>query len=189
MILRSRRSFAILGVMIATFFVLIACGSTGTVAVNPTSTATSAPTATATTAPPTATPTHVPPTATPAPVPGVCNASDFPTSGIPGTSNGSPDTFAVPPLTYYHSLGGAAGSHPSYVCSSGNPSSILNFLKTSVPAGGWKITGTTSTTINAEKPDGHGDGFCYTNNITVGSHAGYPGEWDYVWHIPAATCV
>ncbi len=185
MLLRSRRLLAIIGVMIATFIALIACGSTGTVAVNPTATSTLA--ATATNAP---TNTPAPPTATPAPVPGVCNAADFPTTGGPlGTNNGSPGDFAVPPLTYYHSLGGAAGSHANYVCSSGNPTSILTFLKSSVPAAGWKITSTTSTTINAEKPDGYGDGNCFTNNITVGSHAGYPGEWDYVWHIPASPCV
>jgi len=187
MILRSRRFLVTFSVMIATFIALIACGSTGSVAVNPT--ATSAPTATATTVPPTVAPTHAPPTATPAPAPGVCNASDFPTTGLSAKTNGSPDNFAVPPLTYFSSFGGAAGSHPYVVCSSGNPSSILAFLKSSVPAAGWQITSTTSTTLAAEKPDGHGDGFCYTNDITVGSHAGYPGEWDYVWHIPAAPCV
>ena len=187
MILHSRRFLVTFSVMIATFIALIACGSTGSVAVNPT--ATSASTATATTVPPTVAPTHAPPTATPAPAPGVCNASDFPTTGLSAKTNGSPDNFAVPPLTYFSSFGGAAGSHPYVVCSSGNPSSILAFLKSSVPAAGWQITSTTSTTLAAEKPDGHGDGFCYTNDITVGSHAGYPGEWDYVWHIPAAPCV
>ena len=105
MILRSRRFLVTFSVMIATFIALIACGSTGSVAVNPT--ATSAPTATATTVPPTVAPTHAPPTATPAPAPGVCNASDFPTTGLSAKTNGSPDNFAVPPLTYFSSFGGA----------------------------------------------------------------------------------
>ena len=164
---------------------LMACGATTTVVVNGGGTPVAhVPTATSTTAP-TATATHPPaPTATPAPVPGVCNAADFPTK-----TNGGPSGFTYPPLTYYYDESPGAGNHPYALCSSGNATSIIAFMKTSIPAAGWKITGSTATTLSAENQTTPPSGSCYTVDITAGANASYPGEWSADFHPPIAACV
>jgi hypothetical protein len=124
------------------------------------------------------------------PAGGTCNAADFPTTGFFVKTNGGPSTdFQFPPVTYYVSLGGAAGSRPNIVCSAGNPSSILAFMKNSISKSKWKILSTSSTVITAELPVSPPNGFCYQLDVIVNGHAGYPGEWDYVWYVPAAACV
>lgn len=131
------------------------------------------------------TPTNSPqPTATDTPQAGVCNASDFPTTSPGGPSEG----FAYPPQTYYYSHGGAAGNHYYTFCSPGTPSSILTFLLQSMPAGGWTLTQSTATFIAAQMPTSPPSGYCYTVNIAVGGHPGYPGEWDANFHPPAVPC-
>lgn len=130
---------------------------------------------------PTATPA---PTATTGPTPGVCKASDFSMKMNGGPNEG----FAYPPLTYSSYEGNGAGNTYYVLCSSGTPTSILTFLKTSIPAGGWQVTSVTATTLAAQKPTNPATGFCYSLNITVGAHAGYPGEWDADFHPPALSC-
>lgn len=118
---------------------------------------------------------------------GTCKASDFPT-----TTNGSVGAaeFQSPPLTYYYAFAPGLGQYPYVVCSAGDPTSIITFLKKSIPAAGiWKITGSTATTISIEKPTTPASGFCSTAQITAGSQAGYPGEWGYTAHPPASPCV
>jgi hypothetical protein len=133
----------------------------------------------------TATPTTPPTaTATPAPVAGVCTAVDFPTK-----TTGGPGTFQYPPLTYYYDLTPGAGSHPYVLCSSGNATSILNFMKQSIPAAGWKINIASATTLTAQNSTTPPSGSCYTVDITVGNSASYPGEWTANFHPPIANCV
>jgi hypothetical protein len=81
------------------------------------------------------------------------------------------------------------GNHPYAMCSSGNPASILAFMKQSVVAAGWKITKTIATGLTAENPTNPPSGFCYTVDIGVGANASYPGEWVINFHPPAASCV
>jgi hypothetical protein len=134
---------------------------------------------------PTATATATPkPTATATPAPGVCDSADFPTK-----TNGGPSPFQYPPLTYYYDESPGMGNHTYLMCSSGNPSSILAFMKNSVTAAQWKVTSTTATTLSAENPTNPPSGFCYTVDITVGAKAAYPGEWSIDFHPPAAQCV
>ena len=166
---RGGRALA-LGIILVT---LMACGL-GTTTVSIILTPTAKPTATATPGP----------TATATPAPGVCDAADFPTK-----TTGTPGTFQYPPLTYYYDESPGAGSHPYLVCSSGNPASILAFMKSSVTAALWKVTSTTATTLEAENPTNPPSGFCYTVDITVGAKPAYPGEWSITFHVPAATCV
>jgi hypothetical protein len=150
----------------------------------PTPTSTPQPTPTSTPQP-TATSIPAPtPTSTPGPQAGVCNAADFPTH----TSGGPSATFAYPPLTYYYDIGPAAGNHYYVLCSSGTPTSIRAFLLQSIPAGGWTVTQTTATTIAAQKQTTPPSGYCYSVNITLGNHAGYPGEWDADFHPPILSC-
>jgi hypothetical protein len=161
---------------------LAACGSSSSTAAA-TSTATTP--ATATVAPsPTATATTAPPTATPTPAPGVCNPADFPTKTPGGPNHG----FQYPPLTYYYYQGSGAGNNYNVLCSSGTPDTILAFLKQSIPAGGWTIKSSTATTINATQTSAPQGGFCPSVDITVGSHVGYPGEWNADFHPPAGSC-
>jgi hypothetical protein len=81
------------------------------------------------------------------------------------------------------------GNHPYLICSSGNPTSILTFMKSSVVAAGWKVTTTTATTLTAENQTTPPSGVCYTVDITVGGHPGYPGEWNENFHPPIVSCV
>jgi hypothetical protein len=154
---------------------LMACGTTSTVTVAA-ATATPAATATATSTPA--------PTATATPAPGVCRSADFPTR-----TTGGPEGLQYPPLTYYYDLTPGMGSHPYQLCSSGTPSSIIAFMKTSVKAAGWKITNSTTTSLTAEKPTNPPSGYCYTVDMQAGTVAGYPGEWSANFHAPAAACV
>jgi hypothetical protein len=153
---------------------LMACGASTSVADVATATATAVPTATATPAP----------TSTPTPGPGVCKASDFPTK-----TPGGPSGFDYPPLTYSYDLTPGMGNHPYAMCSSGNPTSILTFMKNSVTTAGWKVTSTTAKTLEAENPTNPPSGFCYTVDVIVGGNASYPGEWTINFHPPAASCV
>lgn len=154
---------------------LMACGATTTVVVTGGTGGASA-TATATTPPA--------PTATATPAPGVCNPADFPTK-----TNGGPEGFQYPALSYYYDETPGAGNHPYVICSSGNPASILAFMQKSVTNAGWKITNSTATTLTAENPTNPPSGFCYTVDMTVGSNASYPGEWTANFHPPATNCV
>lgn len=164
--------YAALGLSVVS---LMACGATTTVLVTGGTSATPTATATATIPAPTATAT---------PAPGVCNPADFPTK-----TNGGPEGFQYPPLTYYYDETPGAGNHPYAICSSGNPTSILAFMKQSVTNAGWKITSTTATTLTAENPTNPPSGFCYTVDMSVGSNASYPGEWVANFHPPATNCV
>ncbi len=167
--------------VLSLLFLLVGCGQTVTVAVDPTVTMTSAATATSA---PAATATALPPTATSAPTAGVCNAADF-SSQIPG----GPDSgFQYPPLTYHGPQDAAAGTYRYFMCSSGTPTSILTFLEHAIPMGGWTITNTTSTTLNAVQTSLPQYGLCASVNLTVGSHTGYPGEWDAFFHSPTSNC-
>ena len=154
---------------------LMACGATTTVVIGGgTSTASVA----------AATATHAPPTATPTLAPGICKAAGFPT-----TTDGGPEGLTYPPLSYYYDLTPGAGNHPYAICSSGNPASILAFMKQSVVAGGWTLTASTSTTLTAQRPTTPPSGSCYTVNMTVGANASYPGEWSANFHPPIVSCV
>jgi hypothetical protein len=75
------------------------------------------------------------------------------------------------------------------MCSSGNPTSILAFMKQSVVAAGWKITTSTATSLTAEHPTTPPSAVCYTVDIYVGANASYPGEWLINFHPPIAACV
>lgn len=154
---------------------LMACGTTSTVTV---AAATATPAATATA---TATPA---PTATATPAPGVCKASDFPTR-----TPGGPEGLQYPPRSYYYDLTPGMGSHPYLICSSGTPTSIITFMKSSVVAGGWKVIHSTATSLTAEKPTNPPSGSCYTVDMTTGAISGYPGEWSANFHAPIASCV
>lgn len=158
---------------------LLACGATTTVVVTggggATATATSAATATATKPPD--------PTATATPAPGVCDSASFPTK-----TNGGPGGFQYPPLTYYYDQSPGAGNHYYTICSSGNPSSILAYMKQSVAAAGWKVVGTSATTLSAQQPTNPPSGYCYEVDMTVGGTAGYPGQWLADFHPPIASC-
>ncbi len=167
---RHTRAFLLAGALLP----LLAGCATTTPNAAATPTATVAPTATATPAP----------TATLTPAPGVCNAADFPTK----TSGGPDEGFHYPPLTYSYAQGNAAGNHYFVLCSSGTSSTILAFLQQSIPAGGWTIKSMTATTINATQTSKPQGGFCPSVDITVGSHAGYPGEWNADFHPPAGAC-
>jgi hypothetical protein len=138
----------------------------------------------------TATATLPPPTATLAP--GICNAADFPTrtlSGPPTSSfNGPAVGFAYPPTTYFTHVTDADGTYLYWVCSAGNPISIFAFMQQSIPAGGWTITAKTATTLMAVQSNAPQEGLCSFVNIRVGTHGGYPGEWDAVFHSPTANC-
>ena len=158
---------------------LVGCGDTVTVVVSPTATSTVAVTATSAA---TATPTA--PLATATPAPGVCNAADFPTQ----LAGGPDPSFQYPPLTYHGPEDAAAGTYRYFMCSSGTPTSILAFLQHAIPAGGWKITATTATTLNAVQVNRPQEGLCASVNLTVGAHAGYPGEWDAYFHSPTSSC-
>jgi hypothetical protein len=74
------------------------------------------------------------------------------------------------------------------MCSSGNPSSILAFMKTSVAAAGWKIVSSTATTLSAQQPTNPPSGFCYEDDITVNLAAAYPGQWEINEHPPIPPC-
>ena len=171
------------GVLFLSLLVLLSgCDGTTIVVVAPTATPTNASAATATVPPATATATIPPATATPAP--GVCNAADF-ASKIQG---GPDPSFQYPPLTYHGIEDAAAGTYFFQVCSSGTPSSILAFLTHAIPAGGWTITANTATTLNAVQTNHPQSGLCASVNLTVGSHAGFPGEWDAYFHSPTSSC-
>src|SRR6516165_8734772 len=97
------------------------------------------------------------PTTMPTLAPGVCRAADFPppirqqpnppTGGDPGPFYGAPiSDFRFPPLTYYYDFGAAAGTHHWAMCSSGDPSSILIFMRQSIAGSSWMI-------INTPTPD------------------------------------
>lgn len=175
-----RHPLIIAGSLIALLLVLLACGSAGSIATGSTATATLAPTATLL---PTSTATLVP-TTIPTPAPGVCNAADFLTK-----TNGGPGFgFAYPPLTYYFAELPGAGHEPFVMCSSGTPASILIALKNAFPAGGWTISGSNATTIFVEKPTSPPTADCFTIDLIVGGHPGYPGEWDIDAHPPEITC-
>lgn len=133
---------------------------------------------------PTIAPTATIPLATATPAPGMCNAADFPTQ-IPG---GPDPSFQYPPLTYHGPEDGAAGTYRYFMCSSGTPTSILAFLEHSIPAGGWTIKATTTTTLTAVQTNHPQEGLCASVNLAVGSHAGYPGEWDAFFHSPTSSC-
>jgi hypothetical protein len=75
------------------------------------------------------------------------------------------------------------------MCSSGDATSILAFMKQSVMASGWKITNATATSLYAENPTSPPSGYCYTVNVLVGGSASYPGEWSINFHPPAETCI
>ena len=152
---------------------LMACGASTTVAALATATPTTIPTATVTPAP----------TATATPAPGVCNPADFPTK-----TAGGPSGFQYPPLSYYYEGTPGMGNHPYAMCSSGDPASILAFMKNSVTAAGWKVTISSSTSLEAENPTNPPSGYCYTVGIQVGSNASYPGEWAINFHPPAVPC-
>ncbi len=178
MIAGLRTRGAMLSLLIATFALLPAC-SIGT----------------ATTLPmpvPTLTPSPMPtPSPSPAPVAGVCNPADFPSGqGPTGARVDGPPTQDIqyPPLTYYFTIGGTAGSHVYTVCSSGDAASILAFMKDSIPAGGWTILETTATTIRAQKPTNPPSGYCYSLAVKVGQDAAYPGEWTITFYSPATAC-
>jgi hypothetical protein len=120
---------------------------------------------------------------------GVCNAADFPTTGTFVKTNGGPTTdFQFPPFTYSVSLGGAAGMRPYLVCSAGDSTSILAFMKSSISKSNWKILSTSATNIFAQLPVSPPNGLCSTINIAVGPYAGYPGEWQYTGHVPVEPC-
>ncbi|HEY7833752.1 MAG TPA: hypothetical protein VIG30_09300 [Ktedonobacterales bacterium] len=155
---------------------LMACGSTTTIVQG----GGGSPTAPAATATSTATPA---PTATATPAPGVCDPAAFPTK-----TNGGPGGFQYPPLTYSYDETPGAGNHPYLMCSSGNPSSILAFMKTSVAAAGWKIVSSTATTLSAQQPTNPPSGFCYEDDITVNLAAAYPGQWEINEHPPIPPC-
>jgi hypothetical protein len=152
--------------------------------VAPQPTATSAPQPTATSTPqPTA--TSVPaPTATSGPKAGTCKAADFPTKTPGGPSEG----FSYPPKTYYYDIGPGAGNHYYVFCSPGSPATISAFLVQALTMGGWTVTGSSSTAIAAQKPTTPATGYCYSVEITLGNHAGYPGEWDADFHPPILSC-
>jgi hypothetical protein len=169
-------------ILMASFLVMLlaslsACSNTVTVSL-----ASTAPPAV--TGEPTFTPTSAP-TLTATPAAGACNVADFPTQTPGGPSSG----FQYPPLTYFYDGGSAAGNHYYQLCSSGDAASILAFLQHSIPLGGWTITSVTATTLSASQTSKPvTGGFCPSVNITVGSHAGYPGEWDADFHPPASLC-
>lgn len=173
MITRFPHGMVLCGALLSMLCLLVGCGNTVTVVVAPTAMATSVATATATIPPATATPAS-----------GVCDAADFPTK-FPG---GPDPSFQYPPLTYHGSLDGAAGNEYYGLCSSGDPASILAFLEHSIPAGGWTVTATTATTLNALHTSAPQDGFCASVDITVGTHPGFPGEWGADFHPPAVPC-
>jgi hypothetical protein len=173
--------FIVAGSLIFLVFLLSGCSDSTLTIVASTPTATSAPAVTATVPPATATP-----------APGVCNAANF-TAKIPGgptTSSplGPPVGFQYPPSTYYSFRGAATGNYFYFMCSSGNPASILAFMKNSIPAGGWTIKTTTATTVYAIQTSVPQEGLCASVNVTVGSQPAYPGEWDAVFHAPTASC-
>lgn len=168
--------FAALGLCVVS---LMACGATTTIVINGGASPTAKVTAIAT-----ATATPPAPTSTATPAPGVCNPADFPTK-----TNGGPGSFQYPPRTYYYDETPGAGNHPYALCSSGNPSSILAFMKTSVAAAGWKITSTTANSLEAQNPTSPPSAYCYTVDMQVGGNASYPGEWGANFHPPIATCV
>ncbi len=164
------------GALLAFLFIFTGCGATDTVTAVATIPPTSPATATATLVP------TVAPTLTPAP--GVCNATDFPTK----TTGGPYTSFQYPPLTYYFHITDAAGTYYYVMCSSGDPTSILAFLESSLPAGGWKVTTSAATTLTAVQSNNPQEGMCAWVNVTVGAHAGYAGEWDATFHSPTMTC-
>jgi hypothetical protein len=133
---------------------------------------------------PTATSSGPVPTPTATPQLGVCKASDFPTKTPGGPSEG----FAYLPHTYYYDLGQGAGNHYYVLCSPGTPATISAFLVQALPAGGWTVTQSSSTKIAARKPTTPASGYCYSVDMTFGSHAGYPGEWDADFHPPILSC-
>jgi hypothetical protein len=61
-------------------------------------------------------------------------------------------------------------------------------MKQSVAASGWKITGSSTTTLSAQNPTTPPSGYCYTVDMQVGASASYPGEWSANFHPPIATC-
>ncbi len=123
------------------------------------------------------------PPATATPAPGVCNPADFSNQTAGGPDMG----FQYPPMTYY-ALGESDPSHLNYnMCSSGTPSTILAFLQTSLPAGGWNITASTSSSLDATQIHSS-SGYCGAVHIVVGDHSGYPGEWDGDFQPPITPC-
>jgi hypothetical protein len=62
------------------------------------------------------------------------------------------------------------------------------FMEHSIPAGGWTIIATTATTLAAVQTSVPQEGLCASVNIIVGSHPGYPGEWDANFHSPTSSC-
>jgi hypothetical protein len=161
------RCIAAVGMVVVAF---LACGLSSTtvsVVATPTATATATPAA----------------TPTPPPALGVCNPADFPTK-----TPGGPGSFQYPPLTYSYDLTPGMGNHPSRMCSSGTPASILAFMKQSVTTAGWKTINTTASSVTAENPTNPPSGYCYTVDIQVGGAASYPGEWLINFHPPATPC-
>lgn len=140
-------------------------------------------------------------------VQGVCRASDFPppikqrpaipTGGDPGPFYGAPiSDFPFPPDTYYYDLGPAAGTHFWKVCSSGDPTSILAFMRQSIAASSWQLLPSSDpSTLKAQKPvssatpGAAASAYCYTLQVMVGSFPEYPGEWSFATFSPAEHCV
>lgn len=167
------------------------CSSTATTATTPGSTTTSTSTATVASATPT--------TATAS---GVCNTADFPppirqgpanTGGDPGPFYGGPiSDFAFPAGTYYYDRGAVTGQHDWYVCSPGDPTTILTFMDQSISASAWMVFPPQGQSLAAQKPE-PAQGvttpvYCATLAVTVGGFPGYPGEWSFVTYSPVSTC-
>ena len=148
------------------------------------------------------------PTQTPTPAVGVCSTADFPppirqqpnppTGGDHGPFYGAPiSDFQFPPLTYYYDLGPAMGTHQWRMCSSGDPASILAFMRQSIAASAWMMLnpqGASAQTLVAQKPAATPTTgtttpvYCSTLNVTVGGLPGYPGEWTLLVTVPASPC-
>jgi hypothetical protein len=146
------------------------------------------------------------PTSSPTTAAGVCRAADFPppirqqpnppTGGDPGPFYGAPiSDFRFPPLTYYYDFGAAAGTHHWAMCSSGDPSSILIFMRQSIAGSSWMIINTPTPdplSLVAQKPVSAATPgvtlYCSTLNVTVGGLPGYPGEWSFAVFAPATPC-
>ncbi len=162
----------------------------------------------------TATSTSLPPTptgaaATPTPLAGICRAADFPppirqgpalTGGDPGPFYGAPVTdFAFPSGTYYYSLGHVTGRQDWHLCSPGDPTAILMFMRQSIGASAWTLLPAQGPNpnplsiaaqepISSPTPGVTTPVYCRTLAITVGEFPGYPGEWSFSVFAPVDAC-
>jgi hypothetical protein len=76
------------------------------------------------------------------------------------------------------------------MCSPGDPSAILAFMRQSIAASAWTIINMPSNDPNTLDAQKRADTtpYCYGLAVTVGGFAGYPDEWTFAEYAPAGPC-